>query len=131
MNLERNYNISKIVFLISLFFLLICLLGCENKNTLDVNKTKEDIIMKLYVNDIEIPVVWENNDTITQLKNDVEKEDIIVKMSMYSDNEQVGTLEKVIKQVMSGLLLITEILFYMIVIRSLFFMNQIHGIILD
>lgn len=87
--------------------------------------------MKLYVNDIEIPVVWENNDTITQLKNDVEKEDIIVKMSMYSDNEQVGTLEKVIKQVMSGLLLITEILFYMIVIRSLFFMNQIHGIILD
>lgn len=50
--------------------------------------------MKLYVNDIEIPVVWENSDTVAQLKNDVAKEDIIVEMSMYSDNEQVGSLEK-------------------------------------
>lgn len=52
----------------------------------------EDIGMKLYINDIEIPVSWEDNDTIKELVEQSESGDIIVAMSMYSDNEQVGYL---------------------------------------
>ncbi len=60
-----------------------------NENIDDVN---EDVSMKLYINNTEIPVYWEDNDTITELMEQAKSRDIIVSMSMYSDNEQVGTL---------------------------------------
>ncbi len=41
---------------------------------------------------ISIPVSWEENDTIAELVEQTKSEDIIVSMSMYSDNEQVGSL---------------------------------------
>ena len=50
--------------------------------------------MKLYFNDIEIPVTWENNQTVQELIEEVGKGDVVVQMSMYSDNEQVGSLGK-------------------------------------
>lgn len=59
------------------------------ENTDDVS---EDAGMKLYINDTEIPVFWEDNDTIAELVEQAESGDIIVSMSMYSDNEQVGSL---------------------------------------
>ena len=52
----------------------------------------ENAGMRLYINDTEIPVSWEDNDTITELVEQAELGDIIVSMSMYSDNEQVGSL---------------------------------------
>lgn len=52
----------------------------------------EDAGMKLYINDIEIPVSWEDNDTTKELMEQAKSGDIIVSMSMYSDNEQVGSL---------------------------------------
>jgi hypothetical protein len=54
----------------------------------------ENAGMKLYINDIEIPVSWEDNDTTKELVEQVESGDIIVSMSMYSNNEQVGSLER-------------------------------------
>ena len=50
--------------------------------------------MKLYFNDTEIPVIWEDNQTVQELMEEAGKGDIAVQMSMYSDNEQVGSLEK-------------------------------------
>ena len=50
--------------------------------------------MKLYINDLEIPVIWEDNETIDEIKSELQKDDISVSMSMYSDNEQVGSLGK-------------------------------------
>ena len=50
--------------------------------------------MKLYFNDTEIPVIWEDNQTVQELMEEAGKGDITVQMSMYSDNEQVGSLEK-------------------------------------
>ena len=55
---------------------------------------EEEESMKLYFNNTEIPVVWEDNQTVKELMEEVGKGDIIVKMSMYSDNEQVGSLGK-------------------------------------
>lgn len=50
--------------------------------------------MKLYFNDTEVPVIWENNQTVQELMEEAGKGDIVVQMSMYSDNEQVGSLAK-------------------------------------
>ena len=50
--------------------------------------------IKLYFNDIEVPVIWENNQTVQELMEEAGKGDVVVQMSMYSDNEQVGSLEK-------------------------------------
>ena len=50
--------------------------------------------MKLYFNDTEVPVIWENNQTVQELMEEAGKGDIVVQMSMYSDNEQVGSLGK-------------------------------------
>ena len=52
----------------------------------------ENVGMKLYINDAEVPVSWEDNDTIAELVDQVKLGDINVSMSMYSDNEQVGSL---------------------------------------
>ena len=49
--------------------------------------------MKLYFNDTEVPVIWENNQTVQELMEEARKGDVVVQMSMYSDNEQVGSLE--------------------------------------
>ena len=54
--------------------------------------------MKLYFNDIEVPVIWENNQTVQELMEEAGKGDVVVQMSMYSDNEQVGSLEKSYKK---------------------------------
>ena len=49
--------------------------------------------LKLYFNDMEVPVIWENNQTVQELMEEAGKGDVVVQMSMYSDNEQVGSLE--------------------------------------
>ena len=48
--------------------------------------------LKLYINDAEIPVIWENNETVNELMEETTKGDITVSMSMYGGWEQVGSL---------------------------------------
>lgn len=50
--------------------------------------------MKLFINNTEIPVTWEENLSVNALKEEVKVGDIIVSMSMYGGNEQVGPLGK-------------------------------------
>lgn len=50
--------------------------------------------MKLFINDVEVPAIWEENDSVAELREDSSKGDIIISMSMYSDFEQVGSLGK-------------------------------------
>lgn len=50
--------------------------------------------MKLLINDKEIPVIWEENDTIKEIFADTANGDIEISMSKYSDFEQVGSLGK-------------------------------------
>ena len=50
--------------------------------------------MKLYFNDTEIPVIWEDNQTVQELMEEAGKGDIVVQISMYSDIEQVDSLQK-------------------------------------
>ena len=92
-----------IVFAVSLS-LIICFAGCGNRNQNVVNEVtdppdsiidgKDDLErnMKFYIGDREIPVVWEDNESVYALMEAVSEHEITVKMSMYSNNEQVGPL---------------------------------------
>ncbi|MCR4944969.1 MAG: hypothetical protein K5986_11140 [Clostridium sp.] len=64
-----------------------------DNDVINKNEIKENN-MKIYFDDIEIPVTWENNETVLELQTEAERGEITVAMSMYSDNEQVGPLGK-------------------------------------
>ena len=53
---------------------------------------KEEKELKLYFNETEIPVTWENNATVDELTEEAAKGNITVSMSMYGGWEQVGSL---------------------------------------
>ena len=52
----------------------------------------EDFTMKLFINDTEVPVVWESCAAVEELKAEAAKGPITVSMSMYGGWEQVGSL---------------------------------------
>ena len=49
-------------------------------------------MLKLFINDEEIPVTWEENESVKALNNLAESSPIIIDMSMYGDFEQVGSI---------------------------------------
>ena len=61
---------------------------------LEDSKDKENTSMKLYFNETEIPVEWENCKAVEELMEEAAKDDIVVSMSMYGGWEQVGFLGK-------------------------------------
>lgn len=78
-----------------------CAGGCEKEtvqSTVPSTETEvqeeEAVTMKLYINDTEVPVVWENNAAVEALAAEAGKGDIVVNMSMYGGNEQFGPLGK-------------------------------------
>lgn len=104
MNITMKYTVS----LLTCAILLITLSGCNNSNRTVSNAsndtsqpaevehdlTNKENDMKLFINDKEIPVSWESNDSVKEIMKDVANNEIAVEMSMYSDNEQVGSLGK-------------------------------------
>ena len=48
--------------------------------------------LKLFFDNTQIPVIWEQNDTVEELFAETANGDIVVAMSMYGGNEQVGSL---------------------------------------
>ena len=111
---------KKILFTMSFLLLLLSLMGCGAKNTdklkesqtvtesLSDNATEKDNVtainnneasyedtnMNLYINETNIPVTWEDNDTVKEIRKEALLGDIVISMSMYSDFEQVGHLGK-------------------------------------
>lgn len=77
------------------------LVGCNyNKSINDSASSEntiisdvEDKILKLYIDDINIDVTWENNASVNALK---ELETITVNMHQYGGFEQVGSIGKTI-----------------------------------
>ena len=66
----------------------------RNSLTEETSDERTDTGMKMYINDMEIPVTWENNPSVSALRSNLQAGDIVVSMSMYSNNEQVGPLDK-------------------------------------
>ena len=91
-----SYRLILFVFTLLLSFGLVACTNSQSGNTLEEEKeiTSEEIEMKLWINDTNIPVTWENNEAVKELKEQSSKETIEVNMSMYGDWEQVGSLQK-------------------------------------
>ena len=49
-------------------------------------------IMHLYINDTELPVIWEDNESVQALRELAAENPVIVNMSMYGGFEQIGPL---------------------------------------
>ena len=68
----------------------------EYLNEKESEATSEERLMenmlKLFINDEEIPVTWEENEAVETLKALAEDNSIIIDMSMYGGFEQVGSI---------------------------------------
>ena len=49
-------------------------------------------VLCLYVNDRKLPVTWEDNDSVAEIRSIVNNDSLTVEMSMYGGFEQVGEL---------------------------------------
>ena len=100
---------KRLTFLLLSILMLLAVTACGEKKTApetqgienfqddsaeETSDERADTEMKMYINDTEIPVMWESNPSVSALRNDLEAGDIVVTMSMYSNNEQVGSLGK-------------------------------------
>ena len=89
--------------ILTALLLIICfvLLGCNSNSSINNSTSSENTIisdvedktLKLYIDDIEINVTWENNTSVNALK---ELETITVNMHQYGGFEQVGSIGKTI-----------------------------------
>lgn len=66
----------------------------DNSDIESVGNSSEDDNMKLFINDVEIPVIWENNNSVAEILEEATNGGIVIDMSMYGGNEQVGSLGK-------------------------------------
>ena len=93
-----NNKVNKLI--IVLFVLLILFLyGCNKKtnselvvNNNDVVKEKDDMNLKLLINETEIPVLWEDNDSVKALYEFLADSYLNIDMRMYGGFEQVGSI---------------------------------------
>ena len=99
--------------IILLIMMMLCLSSCNSNNktsqslsasenviTSDINTTineNEVEEMKLYIDDINLDVTWENNDSIKELMK-LAKDEIIINMHEYGGFEQTGSIGKSIKR---------------------------------
>ena len=77
--------------------IMAALTGCAGSSGADYTQITQDVEqtgrdMKLRIDDTEIPVSWEKNASVSELKSLVENEPITIQMSMYGDFEQVGPI---------------------------------------
>ena len=63
--------------------------GAETETT-DTEKT--DMKMKLFIDDQEVSVEWEDNEAVSALAGQVKEQPLTIDMAMYDDFEQVGEL---------------------------------------
>ena len=86
-----------------LCLLLILLSGCSDSNAgakqeedkAETVQTYDDEVnteMKLTINETEVPVTWEDNDSLRAIMDMISDQPLSIQMSMYGGFEQVGEL---------------------------------------
>lgn len=96
---------------------LILLSGCSNNKeeekretdlteTVEIDNDEEGFAMKLTISNTEVPVTWEDNDSVRAIMDMVSEQPLNIQMSMYGGFEQVGELGQSIvrddKQTVTG-----------------------------
>ena len=66
----------------------------NNSDAESAGNMSEDEDMKLFIDDVEIPVIWENNNSVAEILEEARNGNIVISMSMYGGNEQVGSFGK-------------------------------------
>ena len=56
------------------------------------NNDEKSLEIKLYIDDAEVPVTWEDNDSVKAIMEMISDQSLTVQMSMYGGFEQVGSL---------------------------------------
>ena len=64
----------------------------ENDRDNETEETNVEKRMHFYINDVEVAVAWENNESVAALRELVLSAPLTVQMSMYGGFEQVGPL---------------------------------------
>ena len=101
MKYERQKMKKKYIIWFCLFLVLVS--GCSNSmedekqetdqtETAEKNHNEENIEMKLIIGDTEVPVTWEDNDSVRAIMDIISDRPLTVQMSMYGGFEQVGEL---------------------------------------
>lgn len=62
----------------------------ETQETEETKEEQKEMILK--INDVTVPVTWEDNAAVTALKETVRREPLSIQMTMYGGFEQVGAL---------------------------------------
>ncbi len=57
-------------------------------------ETNMEKVLRLYIDDVEVAVDWEDNESVSVLRELVSSKPLTVQMSMYGGFEQVGSLGK-------------------------------------
>ena len=96
---------------------LILLSGCSNNKekekretdlteTVEIDNDEKGFAMKLTISNTEVPVTWEDNDSVRAIIDMVSEQPLNIQMSMYGGFEQVGELGQSIvrddKQTVTG-----------------------------
>lgn len=81
------------ILLVTVVFALF-LSACGSGQQAEQNNIQESSSMRLLINNSEVSVSWENNESVAALTDLVKAEPLEVNMSMYGGFEQVGSLGK-------------------------------------
>ncbi len=113
MSSEKRWLKKRVFFGIVILILMgLMLCGCGNNDaaadeaepaveTEEVTETEEEVteeteeseeMMRFYINDTELEVTWEDNDSVRALKGIASEGPITIGMSMYGGFEQVGSI---------------------------------------
>ena len=95
-----NNKVNNKLIIITLVLLIIFFCGCNKNetnseltvNNNDVVKEKEDMNLKLLINETQISVLWEDNDSVKALYEYANNNTLTIDMRMYGGFEQVGSL---------------------------------------
>lgn len=97
----RNRLTKLIIIIFVCMTIAAVLTGCGS--TEDAKTTKEETEngkgkteMVLYIDGKKADVIWEENDSVEELKKLAAEEEITISMSRYSNNEQVGDIGRTI-----------------------------------
>ncbi len=94
--MEKHWYKRKTAIGLIFLFLAVCVLaGCgqgAETGEQEVESEQAEEIMRLFVNDEELPVTWEDNASVDALMELASKEPIVIDMSMYGGFEQVGSI---------------------------------------
>lgn len=99
--MNRNRLKKTVLSIITFILFAAVITGCGNTEATKTTKEETEngkgkTEMVLYIDGKKADVIWEENESVEELKKLAAEEEIIISMTRYSDNEQVGEIGQTI-----------------------------------